>query len=54
MHIHIATIGEKTDPVLKGLKMIPGIEKVYLIYSGKYPDSVTKVMSFLESGNVDS
>lgn len=54
MHIHIATMGEKTDPILKGFKLIPGIEKAYIIYSGKYPESVKKVESFLHSGNMES
>ena len=54
MHIHIATLGEKTDPVLKGFRLIPGIEKAYLIYSGKYPDSVEKVESYLRSGNMET
>ena len=54
MHIHIATLGEKTDPVLKGFKLIPGIEKAYLIYSGKYPESVEKVESYLHSGNIET
>lgn len=54
MHIHITTMGEKIDPILKGFKLIPGIEKTYILYSGKYPESVKKVESFLHSGNMES
>lgn len=50
MHIHIATLGEKTDPVVKGLKTIPGIEKVYLIYSEGFEGSKDVVMNYLENG----
>lgn len=50
MHIHIATLGEKTDPVLKGLKTIPGIEKVYLIYSEGFEGSKDVIVNYLEKG----
>lgn len=50
MHIHIATLGEKTDPVIKGLKTIPGIEKVYIIYSEGYEGSKEVVANYLEKG----
>ena len=51
MHIHIATIGKVTEPVIKGLKSIPGIEKVYLLYSGQYSESAEEVKGFLNKGN---
>ena len=39
MHIHFATAGKVTEPIMKGFKLIPGIEKVYLFYSGQYLES---------------
>ncbi len=51
MHIHIATIGKVTEPVIKGLKMIPGIEKAYLLYSGQYLESAEEVKGFLNKGS---
>ena len=54
MHIHIATLGERTEPILKGFNLIPGIEKVYLMHSGRYVDSALSVKDFLDSGGIDS
>lgn len=51
MHVHIATIGQNTDAVLNGLKLIPGIEKVYLLYSSKYKESAMVVENYLQKGN---
>jgi len=50
MHIHMATAGKVTEPILKGLKLIPGIEKVYLLYSGQYRESAEEIDAFLEKG----
>jgi len=51
VHIHIATIGERTEAVLNGLKLIPGIEKVYLLYSSKYKQSAVTVQEYLLKGD---
>ncbi len=49
MHIHIATAGKITEPILKGLKLIPGIEKVYLLYSKTYRESAEEIESYLDN-----
>ena len=54
MHIHFATAGKETDPILKGFKLIPGIEKVYLLYSYNYQESADEIESYLEKGNTAS
>ena len=54
MHIHFATAGKETDPILKGFKLIPGIEKVYLLYSHNYQESADEIESYLEKGNTAS
>lgn len=51
MHIHIATAGKVTEPILKGFKLIPGIEKVYLLYSGQYLESAEEISNYLQAGN---
>lgn len=50
MHVHIAISGERTDPVIKGFRLIPGIDKVYLLYSYNYKASADLIMGYLESG----
>ena len=51
MHIHIATAGKVTEPIMKGFKLIPGIEKVYLFYSGQYLESAEEIAEYLHKGN---
>lgn len=51
MHIHMATAGKVTEPILKGFKLIPGIEKVYLFYSGQYLESAEEIAEYLHKGN---
>ena len=52
MHIHIATLGKNTDPVIKGFRGISGIDKAYIIYSSKYQESADEVEDFLEKANI--
>ena len=54
MHIHIATLGERTEPIIKGFRTIPGIEKVYLLYSNNYKASVDVVVEYLNKGGTPS
>ena len=51
MHIHFATAGKVTEPIMKGFKLIPGIEKVYLFYSGQYLESAEEIAEYLHKGN---
>ena len=51
MHIHMATAGKVTEPIIKGFKLIPGIEKVYLFYSGQYIESAEEIADYLKKGN---
>ena len=47
MHIHFATAGKVPAPIMKGFKLIPGIEKVYLFYSGQYLESAEEIAEYL-------
>ena len=51
MHIHIATVGKIHKVVTDGLRVIPGIEKVYLIHSAEYEDSAMEVSNYLHDIN---
>ena len=53
MHIHIAILGDRTEPVTKGFGLIPGIDKVYLICSDKHPESALSVGVFLSGRNIE-
>lgn len=54
MHIHIATLGERTEPIIKGFRTIPGIEKAYILYSNKYRSSADVIEEFLNKGGTPS
>lgn len=36
MHIHLAMLGEKLEPVINGVRGIPDIDRICVIYSKKY------------------
>lgn len=46
MHIHIATAGQAVEPVIKAFNAIPGIDKVYILYSKVYGESALELESF--------
>ena len=46
MHIHIATAGQAVKPVIKAFNAIPGIDKVYILYSKVYGESALELESF--------
>lgn len=52
MHIHIATAGQAVEPVIKGFNAIPGIDRVYLVYSSAFEESALALRSFFESAMV--
>ncbi len=45
-------MGKNTDPVLKGFRGIPGIDKSYILYSSKYKESADEVEDFLDRANI--
>lgn len=52
MHIHIATAGKETDPIIKGFKGISGIDKAYLLYSEQYRESADEIVKYLDMANI--
>ena len=46
MHVHIATAGQAVEPVIKAFNAIPGIDKVYILYSKVYGESALELESF--------
>lgn len=48
MHIHIASMGKAKEPVIKGLKAISDIDKVYILASQKYLAEAEEVKSISE------
>ncbi len=46
MHVHIATVGQAVEPVIKAFNAIPGIDKVYILYSKVYGESALELESF--------
>lgn len=44
MHVHIATIGNRIEPVTKGINAIsPGIDRLYLLASERFRESAERV-----------
>ena len=43
MHVHIATAGQAVEPVIKAFNAIPGIDKVYILYSKVYGESALEL-----------
>ena len=52
MHIHIAPMGESTQPVTKAFQAL-GFDKLYLLYSEKLQKSIEYVTESLSSFNVE-
>ena len=51
MHIHIANIGERPEPVRNGVRGIGNIDRIYLLYSKKFLSQAEETKSgFLEQG----
>lgn len=46
MHVHIATAGQAVEPVIKAFNAIPGIDRVYILYSKVYGESALELESF--------
>lgn len=46
MHVHIATAGQAVEPVIKAFNAIPGIDRVYILYSKVYDESALELESF--------
>ena len=54
MHVHIATVGKATEPVIKAFNAIPGIDKVYLLSSDRFPESRDMLLSFFRMAMVSA
>ena len=54
MHVHIASLGAKKEPVLKGINAIQGIDKVYLLTSEKFASVSDEVMTVCKSMCMDT
>lgn len=54
MHIHIASMGKAKEPVIKGLRAIPGIDKVYILASQKYLAEAEEVRILSETLMIDT
>lgn len=52
MHVHIATAGQAVEPVIKAYNAIPGIDRVYVLYSSVYEESAQVLRSFFETAMV--
>ncbi len=50
MHIHIATVGEHSEPIKKAFNAIPGIDKVYLLCGERYRSECERLKDFIENG----
>lgn len=35
MHVHIATVGERVEPIINVIKAIPNIDVIYLLYTDR-------------------
>lgn len=46
MHVYIATAGQAVEPVIKAFNAIPGIDRVYILYSKVYGESALELESF--------
>lgn len=53
MHIHIATAGKAVEPVKKAFNAIPGIDRVYVLYSSVFEDSAANLQGFFREALVD-
>lgn len=49
MHVHIASLGATKEPVLKGINAIEGIDKVYLLTSGRFSEVAAEVKTVCDS-----
>lgn len=54
MHVHIASMGKAKEPVIKGLRAIPGIDKVYILASQKYLVEAEEVKGISEAMMMDT
>lgn len=52
MHVHIATVGQAVEPIIKGFNAIPGIDKVYLLYSEPFLESARHLEDFFGNAMV--
>ena len=52
MHIHIAPMGESTQPVTKAFQAL-GFDKLYLLSNKKFQKSIDHVTESLSSFNVE-
>lgn len=54
MHIHIATAGQAVEPVIKAFNAIPGIDRIYILYSRSFTESAEHLEQFFSNAMVDT
>lgn len=54
MHIHIATAGQAVEPVIKAFNAIPGIDRIYILYSKSFIESAEHLEQFFSNAMVET
>lgn len=52
MHIHIATVGQAAEPVIKAFNAIPGIDRAYLLCSEAFMETALHLQEFFAVATV--